>query len=88
MRVAPAVRNALATMPMFDWECQACHHRFEEMASGDQKPACPACQATEVEKIMSLGSVNMYLGGRNIPRVVEAKPRVPKIYGGGGIKGS
>ena len=74
-------------MPLFDWECSKCQHRFEAMATGDQKPVCPECQAAEVDKIISIGSFNPYLGGRNIPQVVEAKPRVPKIYGGGGIKG-
>jgi len=75
-------------MPLFDWQCKACSHGFEAMASGDEIPACPACEAADVEKIMSVGSVNLHLGGRNIPRVVEAKPRKPKIYGGGGLKGS
>lgn len=73
-------------MPLFDWECQACRHRFEEMASGDAKPVCPQCNAAEVEKLLTVGSVNLHLGGRNIPPVVEAKPRTPKIYGGG-VKG-
>ena len=61
-------------MPLFDWECNACGHKFEAMGTSETKPTCPECESADIEKLLTIGSVNMYLGGRNIPRVVEAKP--------------
>ncbi|MBE7453260.1 MAG: zinc ribbon domain-containing protein [Kofleriaceae bacterium] len=42
-------------MPLFDFECQACHHRWEEMFRGGELPACPACAATDVAKLLTIG---------------------------------
>jgi putative FmdB family regulatory protein len=37
-------------MPLFDFECEACGARFEELAATDQAPACPACGSARVER--------------------------------------
>ncbi len=43
-------------MPLFDLECQACQHRWEDMVrGGESPPACPKCGAADVAKIPSLG---------------------------------
>jgi putative FmdB family regulatory protein len=41
-------------MPMFDYHCTACQAGFERlMKLSDPLPACPACGATTVERILS-----------------------------------
>jgi putative FmdB family regulatory protein len=40
-------------MPMFEYICQECDHRFEMIVNRSTVPACPACQATTVEKQFS-----------------------------------
>lgn len=42
-------------MPMFDFVCTACGHKFEELVSGDDAPACPQCGAG-TERQMSVPS--------------------------------
>ncbi|MGE4158810.1 MAG: FmdB family zinc ribbon protein [Planctomycetota bacterium] len=41
-------------MPLFDFECLKCHHNFEFLDMGLEKPACPKCQATKLEKKLSV----------------------------------
>jgi putative FmdB family regulatory protein len=43
-------------MPLFDLECQACQHRWEDMVrGGETPPPCPKCASADVAKIPSLG---------------------------------
>ena len=37
-------------MPIFDFVCVQCGHRFEELVRGDQAPACPNCAAGNAER--------------------------------------
>lgn len=37
-------------MPIFDFKCVKCGHRFEELVRGDQVPACPNCAAGNAER--------------------------------------
>ena len=40
-------------MPLYDYECRACHHVFEALVrSTDPAPtACPACKAEDLERL-------------------------------------
>lgn len=40
-------------MPLFDYHCPACGHRFEALVRAGQTPACPECGATTLEKAVS-----------------------------------
>jgi putative FmdB family regulatory protein len=42
-------------MPLFDLECQACQHRWEDMVRGGEMPPCPKCAATNVNKLPTFG---------------------------------
>jgi putative FmdB family regulatory protein len=44
-------------MPLFDLECQACQHRWEDMVRGGEIPPCPQCGAADAQKIPSVGRV-------------------------------
>ncbi len=46
-------------MPIFEYECRGCHHRFELLVlPKDDAQACPACQSTDLEKQLSILSVS------------------------------
>lgn len=40
-------------MPLFEYECRECGHRFEAFIFGSRHPACPECGSEELEKLLS-----------------------------------
>ena len=40
-------------MPLFEFTCRTCGHRFETLVTGSRTPACPACASTALEKLVS-----------------------------------
>lgn len=40
-------------MPIFEYVCRECNHRFEQLLQGSQRAACPKCNAARVEKQFS-----------------------------------
>jgi putative FmdB family regulatory protein len=40
-------------MPIFEYVCQGCNHRFEILVQGTTVPACPSCQSTALNKQFS-----------------------------------
>ncbi|MBI5855064.1 MAG: zinc ribbon domain-containing protein [Nitrospirae bacterium] len=40
-------------MPIYEYICQECRHRFELLVNASSRPACPSCQATKLEKQFS-----------------------------------
>ena len=44
-------------MPFYEYVCQQCSHPFEELVYGDERPTCPKCHASEVEKVLSVFAV-------------------------------
>jgi putative FmdB family regulatory protein len=52
-------------MPIYEYECQACSHRFEEWQKMSDKPieVCPKCKARKVEKLISHTSFQLKGGG-------------------------
>jgi putative FmdB family regulatory protein len=41
-------------MPIFEYICRDCHHRFETFVTGDRQPFCPECQSRGLEKQWSV----------------------------------
>lgn len=37
-------------MPIFEYVCRECNHRFELLIQGSAEAACPQCNATKLEK--------------------------------------
>jgi len=37
-------------MPLFEYQCKTCGHRFEALVVGCRTPACPRCASEELEK--------------------------------------
>lgn len=46
-------------MPVYEYECNKCSHRFEYMTftSSDPSPQCPKCNARKVKRLISSGNV-------------------------------
>jgi|YNPNPStandDraft_1061719.scaffolds.fasta_scaffold14081_1 putative FmdB family regulatory protein len=40
-------------MPLYEYICQKCGHRFEELIRGQEEPLCPKCGSPKVEKQLS-----------------------------------
>ena len=40
-------------MPMFEYTCRGCGHRFETLVMGSRTPACPKCSSADLEKLYS-----------------------------------
>ena len=52
-------------MPLFEYECRDCGHRFESLVLGrtQERPSCPSCDSREVEKQFSAFGVGSSSGG-------------------------
>ena len=56
-------------MPIYEYRCTACSHEFERLVRPGDVPACPTCNATELERLLSLASVSSdYTRGRSITK--------------------
>lgn len=45
-------------MPLFEYRCTSCDHRFEALVQGAEKPACPSCAGRRLEKLLSTFAVS------------------------------
>ncbi|MHB0969074.1 MAG: FmdB family zinc ribbon protein [Thermoanaerobaculia bacterium] len=52
-------------MPLFEFACNACGTRFEEIVSSDSVPTCPACASEDLKKLQSTFAMR---GGRGPSR--------------------
>ncbi len=71
-------------MPVYEYECAACNHRFEEWQKITDKPVkvCPSCKARKVERLISQTSFQLKGGGWYGDLYASSKP------GAGGDKGA
>ncbi|HEY7687926.1 MAG TPA: zinc ribbon domain-containing protein [Dongiaceae bacterium] len=76
-------------MPIHDFQCRRCGHRFEQLVKPDESPACPACGATGAERqfsysaaISTSSSRQRALAGarRRASAVKKEKDRAHQIY--------
>jgi putative FmdB family regulatory protein len=45
-------------MPIFEYVCRECDHRFEALIYGKEKAACPKCHTTKLALQLSLFAVS------------------------------
>lgn len=50
-------------MPIFEYRCKSCGHRFSELIFGSEKPTCPECGGHSAEKQISGFGVGGSSGG-------------------------
>lgn len=49
-------------MPIFEYVCRECHHRFEAVVQGSRKASCPKCESRKLEKQISSFGIGGYKG--------------------------
>jgi putative FmdB family regulatory protein len=47
-------------MPIYEYQCRKCENRFEAIVRVQDDPpsACPACQSSDIERLISLFAVD------------------------------
>jgi putative FmdB family regulatory protein len=45
-------------MPIYEYDCRGCGHRFEKFVRHDVVPECPECRSTDLERLHSLFGVS------------------------------
>jgi putative FmdB family regulatory protein len=48
------------TMPIFEYLCAECGHKFEAIVLGEQKAECPQCHTAELEQQLSRFSAHAH----------------------------
>jgi putative FmdB family regulatory protein len=73
-------------MPVYEYECGACGHQFEEWQKMSDKPikTCPKCKAKKVEKLISATSFHLKGGGWYSDLYSSSKKGGSEAGGGGG----
>jgi putative FmdB family regulatory protein len=73
-------------MPIYEYECQSCDHRFEEWQKMSDKPVkvCPKCKARKVEKLISHTSFQLKGGGWYSDLYASQKPGSGSAESSGG----
>ena len=48
----------LNDMPIYEYQCRACHHQFEAIVRVSDVPRCPACGGQELDRLISQFAVD------------------------------
>jgi putative FmdB family regulatory protein len=64
-------------MPIYDFECRACGHRFEELVKLGETPSCPSCNANDLERLISLPAISTE--GTRARSLGKARQRSAKV---------
>ena len=48
-------------MPIYEYECRACKHQFEQLVLKSSTPHCPACGSETLERLVSQFSVDSHM---------------------------
>ena len=41
-------------MPIYEYECRDCHHRFEAIVRLNESPVCASCQSANLERLINV----------------------------------
>lgn len=41
-------------MPIYEYQCKGCGQQFEALVRKSDRPSCPACRGTDLERLLSL----------------------------------
>jgi putative FmdB family regulatory protein len=45
-------------MPIYEYRCESCAHRFETLVRGSEQPACPTCGSQTLARELSTFAVS------------------------------
>jgi len=60
-------------MPLFEYACKTCDHRFEWLTRGAATPECPSCHGIDLEKRQSVFAART--SGPGLPERLDGVPR-------------
>jgi len=60
-------------MPIFEFACRQCGHRFEELIRGTPSAECPSCGSDDPEKLLSATAAHVSGSSGKLP-VTSACP--------------
>lgn len=60
-------------MPLYEYECQACHHHFELLVRESTRLECPKCASADLARQLSVFAVGAE-GGRAFGRDAAPAP--------------
>ncbi len=69
-------------MPIFEYRCEACGHKFEAILFGAQAPECPKCHAEKLEKQLSTFAVSKGSSGAQSPSTGCGQANCCRMNGG------
>jgi putative FmdB family regulatory protein len=74
-------------VPLYEYECQKCHHRFERIQKSfsDPAPACPKCKGP-VEQLLHAPAVQFKGSGWYVTDYARSSPGGSSSSGEGGGK--
>lgn len=49
-------------MPIYEYKCKKCNHKFEELVFGNKKMKCPKCGSDDLKKLIPTFLVGKNLG--------------------------
>jgi putative FmdB family regulatory protein len=45
-------------MPLYEYSCRSCSHRFEALVRTGSTPRCPSCEGDTLERLLSVFAVS------------------------------
>lgn len=45
-------------MPLYEYDCRGCRHRFETLVRATDVPSCPSCGSPDLDRVLSLFAVS------------------------------
>ena len=45
-------------MPIYEYECRACGHQFEQLLRPGDQASCPSCRGEDLQRLLSLCAVS------------------------------
>jgi putative FmdB family regulatory protein len=73
-------------MPIFDYLCKKCHHRFERFVQGQERPKCPKCTSSRLQqqptvfaqgRVRGVRSLNSPSAMAHLRRLIGPIPTIP-----------
>ncbi|MDG2467842.1 MAG: zinc ribbon domain-containing protein [Pirellulaceae bacterium] len=71
-------------MPIYEYVCHTCTNSFELLVRGTEKPNCPKCESSKIEKQLSVpSSPQSSAGSGSLPISGGGDCAMPRCCGGG-----
>jgi putative FmdB family regulatory protein len=68
-----------SAMPIYEYECRACHHEFEQLVRTGDTPHCPKCEGQDLERLLSHVAVSSeHTRALNFKQARQAARRVQR----------